>query len=344
METNNKTDRKIENKASEWIKWMIWTVLHWLLSKEIKVAPFIKLFWSCNPFFLKRWLWKYKDYFFAWNQSHLTSFDKWTLDIFKTPLFISAILNRLNWLKFDADINAKNNMDIFVANMIENTQITDESMIKFRNAILKSRKENKKVIVLWNHTSHMDAPVYQYLFDSIILPKSFFNFKIRFLCWAFMYYSKIVRAYNICFNTMFVMWPTDIIEITKYWRSQWKWFIENIRNLKNRIVEWIKSDNDEILIIYPYAGRSTKLNWCKDKIENWMEEMLSSQECLYIPVGIHGTRDMLWIQTQWFFKWSKILQKAKIRCDIWDYFIWWEKTLDEINHLMQETSNKGLSI
>jgi len=335
----HKTDRKTENKASEWIKWMIWTVLHWLLSKEIKVAPFIKLFWSCNPFFLKRWLWKYKNYFFAWNQSHIAFFDKWTLDIFKTPNFISSILNRLNWLKFNADEKAKNNMNNFVENMIDNVYITDSSYINFKNALEKAKQEWRKIIILWNHASHMDAPIYQYLFDKIVLPKTKSKFNTRFLCWAFMYYSKIVRAYNICFNTMFVMWPADIVEMTKYWRSQWKPFIESIRKLKNKILEWVKSDKDEILIIYPYAWRSTNPNWCKDKIENWMEEMLSSEDCIYIPVAIHWTSTMLWIQTEWIFKWSKILRKANIRCDIWNYFVWWKKTLDEINQLMQENAN-----
>ena len=171
---------------------------------------------------------------------------------------------------------------------------------------------------------------------------------VRFVCGAYMYYNKWVRPFTVWFNTLFVYWPKDFLRLWS--RLPKKSFFELLKRFNDRVINTIHKNLDsEVLVLFPYAWRAKKwedINYkygCKDKLPNWMKQMLSLEDCIYIPLWINWTWDMFIGNPSWWGNMIRNFSKISptdVKLSVWKHFVWWELTMDEINRIMITNSIK----
>ena len=312
----------------------------------------------CNNSDLVNWDWVYKFYRLKW-----TNFRPWdiTLDsdkelidfdsknpeihklIFSNPYSVNYLLQQ--WLENNANNEVRETLHKISWFLVKSINIDIESQENLRNCLIEAKNNQKKVVFLSNHLSHLDAPILDYMLSKLID----LSWKdVRFVCGAYMYYNKWVRPFTVWFNTLFVYWPKDFLRLWS--RLPKKSFFELLKRFNDRVINTIHKNLDsEVLVLFPYAWRAKKwedINYkygCKDKLPNWMKQMLSLEDCIYIPLWINWTWDMFIGNPSWWGNMIRNFSKISptdVKLSVWKHFVWWELTMDEINRIMITNSIK----
>ncbi len=74
-----------------------------------------------------------------------------------------------------------------------------------------------------------------------------------------------------------------------------------------------------------------------------MKQMLSLEDCIYIPLWINWTWDMFIGNPSWWGNMIRNFSKISptdVKLSVWKHFVWWELTMDEINRIMITNSIK----
>ena len=327
---------------------------------------------------LEQGIWVYKDDYFNPIKNKLIDINKyWSLDMFKNIELLEDMLNTSNnTLNFDCNIEARNKCNKMIESLITNPIINKkndidkehwdtnsildkESYNNFINAVKKADTEWLKLVILSNHQSHMDTFILNYIFHNLYkeinTQYDLSQKELRFICGAYMYYMDNTRAAPVWFNTTFVFGAKDMPEIVSFFKKEKN--IQILKKVKNAVSTAIKSNHKkESSLLYVYAWRSEEDNWCKEKIEEWIKPFVSNKDCLYIPIWFNGSRKLYNNSTKTIIpkqiiktvkpnkeiSWFVYFKPSKIIMNIWESFKWWDKSLEEINIQMHQTSNKAL--
>lgn len=360
---------EIDIRKKEWNESVIKTsekiisIIKILLKHPKIFLAFTELLSKCNNSNLKEWKWVYTDYKFNWShfpasslmistdmsESRNIDFDSKDPEIQKliyaNPNCLKYLIEK--WVNVDCSLEIRKMLHWISSYLTwDQIKISDESAKNLKTWLDLACKNNKKVIILSNHISHLDAPI----LDFILSNKLDMQWKdVRFVCWAFMYYNRWVRPYTIWFNTLFVYWPEDLKNVIERVWSKWRRLILDFdKKVKDTAVE---NKNSEILVLFPYAWRAKQWKdinykyWCKDKMPSWIKWMVSNEECLYIPIWFDWTNNIFWKENTWW-GWNMLknftnIKQTPITISIWGCFIWWEKELQEISDTILQESIKA---
>jgi hypothetical protein len=258
-------------------------------------------------------------------------------------------LEREDKLNFDADTEAKKKVNEFVWSLVD-VKIDKHSENNFLTALVKSKLENKKLIIIGNHMSHMDAPIYNYILqiltDDVKKKHKIDIEKIRFVCWAYMYYSKPIRHYNNSFDTTFVIWVNDIWEYIRFiLENLWKEYLEKFEKEIQQTL--LKNKEKEIMVLFPYWWRAKSDEWCdngcKTELPKWIKKYFQIKDCVFLPMWLIGTENMMNFKKSLFGKHILDLKKSNISLNIWNAFEYDKNlSLEKINQIMHEVSNNAL--
>lgn len=318
-----------------------------VLRKPELSSHIMNLMISCNHRDLNNWKWIFKNYFFSWN-SKILNFN-WeefkncsSIELFNSNIFLDSLIS--NWVDFNSDDLARNKLHNFISSLISNIEISYFSRKNLNEAVQKAKSENKKLVILSNHMSHLDAPVLDYILNLHIWED--FD-RIRFLTGSFMYYNKHVRPFVKCFDTTFVFWPMDFWEVTKKFFREYKEDFHLLRKFQNSVIDSVKNNHSsETIVIFPYAWRAQNIEdfWCKESIPVWMTEMLTQDNCLYLPICFSWSSDIFdWNESWW--GWDMLnnflsIKKTKIKVVVWIPYsnnAW----LDLLNEQMKSCSREA---
>lgn len=362
--------RKEWESAHMWVLELVKSVTSMLMDHPMLFGELMRLNVSCNNKNLENWTWIYKDYplswktlcprlltlpsdLSAWIKIDFTSKDQDVLKLlFANKHFLLRLIN--DWFAFDANKKARHLINWISSLMCTWVDITPSSTSTLAEGIRFAKKNWKKVVFLANHLSHLDAPI----LDFILSKKLNLQWlDPRFVCWAYMYYNRSVRPYTTWFNTLFIYWPDDI-ENLKSRLTKENWVssrFETVRMLKLYKETLIKSfsmnPDKESLVLFPYAWRAKNSDWenypfwCKSKILPWMEDMLTLDDCVYIPLGTFWTDDFFGSEGKWW--WGNVIRNfshvkpQRVVISIWDHFVWGSKDLDQIHQAVLSASKRA---
>ena len=271
------------------------------------------------------------------------------------PVLMQKLLD--HGVNFDANLSAQKKLREFANVLCPNgiEFIDEQSKTNLMEWIEMSEKLWKKLIILPNHVSHMDAVVidtfFKWLRNKWIVPK---EKRIRLVEWVYMALTPWVRQFSIWFNTTKVIWEGDMKMLLSYAKNNNTPVnieytndedevikktitpIQQIKELKKKAHEQYFANKDkEIWVIFPYAGRWEN-GWIKTEINIFMTEFLTSEDCIYISLNIHDTDKLKPTKTD-FFIWAHTwFQPYDIQVAASKAWVWWEKNLQQIHETMLE--------
>jgi hypothetical protein len=136
-----------------------------------------------------------------------------------------------------------------------NFGIDEKSRQHLYDSLMYAKSYNKKIVLLGNHSSNFDAPIYQFILEQLyesIAHKPI----IRFFCGAYMYYHPSVSPFNVCFDTTLVFGKEDMTKILRYiMKTDYPHKKELCEKIIKQTQETFASNPEEITVLYPYAGR-----------------------------------------------------------------------------------------
>lgn len=325
-----------------------------ILKRPDLVKPLLRLNKLCNPKDLESSNWIYNSYFFSWknplfSNEHRSDFSKCSdVWMFSTPKFIMALVDR--WVNFDADDAARESIHELISRLTLSIETDTESSNNIELALKLTKEQKKKLIIISNHISHLDAPIIDY----VLKQEDILNWKApRFVTWAYMFYNKWVRPFIRCFNTSFVFWPKDMDDVMSRFKSKNRQFFYLFRILKNiSRTQIFESKTDEASVLFPYAWRSKP--WvddnfalgCKDMIPARMQDSLNCERCVYLPFAIKWPGDIFpWNMCWW---WNALenfsnAQAVDVKYIVWKPFVGWDRSISEIHDDMISVSKKAFS-
>lgn len=379
----NIDQRSLEVKASQWqfakTKTIAATIFHVLKDSPEQARKVWRALKKLHKV-VKSWAlynaeWIYADYVFNWDNIDYSALDKKVKTLqeeelkkpvserkkyshaiaLTDPVLMQKLLD--HGVNFDANLSAQKKLREF-ANVLcpKGIHFIDyHSKQNLIAGIEMSERLWKKLIVLPNHVSHMDAVVidafFKWLRNSWIVPK---EKKIRLVEWVYMALTPWVRQFSIWFNTTKVIGEWDM-----------KMFLDQARKNNNPIdIEYVNDDDEvikktitpmqqikelkkqaktqyfankdnEIWVIFPYAGRWEN-GWVKSEINIFMKDFLMSTDCVYVTLNIHDTDQLKPTKSDFFVGAHTWFQPYDIKVMASEPWVWWEKNLEQIHELMLE--------
>ena len=256
-------------------------------------------------------------------------------------------------VNFDAQPAAQKKMRGFIDVLCPNgiNFVDTQSKNNLLDAIALSQKTGKKLIILSNHVSHMDAVVIDAFFKQLktqwLIPT---HKKVRFIEWVYMALTPGVRQFSIAFNTTKVIWESDMNmllssakknnkEVTieyELWdeiKSITTTPITQIKEMKKQVNEkYFTNAENEIWVIFQYAWRG-EFGWVKKSINPFMSNFLTSEECIYLSLNMHDTDQLRPTTSDFFVGAHTRFQPFDITVHASVPWIWWQKSLEEIHQL-----------
>ena len=360
-------------RASEWrnasigTKEMVSSLVELLVKDPKLFYHFSRLLLLCNRNDLLVWRWVYQGYRMAWDRfpseritllqdtekGRVISFgseDPAILEhLFSNPFCIKNLL--ADWLGFDSNPRVRSRLHSLFGHMVRGTSFDGDSLKNLENALKASHLTGKRLVILANHKSHLDAPVLDYVFHN--LSRTFWFDDVRFVCGAYMYYQSL-KPFTIGFNTLFVFWPKDYRSVTsrliKDRRASGEDGVELLRALDGKVLESISTPKgSEAIVLFPFAwrakrGEDSPENFavgCKNSIPVWMKPMLTDERCLYLPFGFTGT-DRMFLNSEWG-GWNPIRnmanhQPTRVDVAIGKHFVWWELDIEQLKSAVYDAS------
>lgn len=298
----------------------------------------------CNNEDLLAGTWVYEGYKFSWKneiyRSQGVDFDTTSsVELFSSREFLEYILDK--GLENDAVPVVQESLHGLLSHLVSDIHIDDHSMEHLKIAYEQALKEGKKIILLSNHSSHLDGPIIDYIFTQRL---NLLDKKLRFLSWAYMFYNKQVRPFIIGSNTTFVYGPSDFGQIVRtILRTHWKKGMVLLQKFQDAVQSSISWNPEEVMLIFPYAGRSGEVHGCKKKIPFWMKESLSFSNCLYVPVGLWNIWKIFPQQGGWWELLRNLADSSPqtVNVVIWQSFCGGESDLWGIHNHMLEVSQRA---
>lgn len=375
--------RSLEVKASQWnlakTKTIAATIFHVLKDspeQAIRVWKALRKLHKVvksNALYNSEWI--YADYIFNWDNVDYSALDKrvkklqedelkkseWERKKYShaialtDPVLMQKLLD--HGVNFDANLSAQKKLREFANILCPNwIQFIDmQSQQNLAAWIEMSERLWKKLIVLPNHVSHMDAVVidsfFKWLRNNSIIPK---HKKIRLVEWVYMALTPWVRQFSIWFNTTKVIWEWDMSmflanakknndpvnieyindedEIIKITSTP----MQQIKTLKKQATTaYFANKENEISIIFPYAGRWEN-GWVKSEISIHMKQFLMSPDCVYVALNIHDTDQLKPTKSDFFIGAHTWFQPYDIKVHVSEPWIGWDKNLEQMHELMLE--------
>jgi len=238
----------------------------------------------------------YSDYFFSGKNIHIQNFPQAELGLFESKDFLMSLQEQ--GLSSDKNKEATEKMRNAMSCLITKIDMDDDSNILLQKAIVQAKQEEKKLVFLMNHMSHLDAPTLDFVFSQILSGEEIE--RVRFVTGAFMFYNRHVRPFTRAFDTLFVLGPSDFKQMLQDLRAgcanreEKKEITKLLAELKVQSVEEMaKKSEKEACLLFPYAGRASNHTGCKEEIPNGMTDALSREDILYLPIGFIGTQGMM---------------------------------------------------
>lgn len=384
MPKSNRIDkRSLEVQASQWYlaktKTFAATIFHVLKNSPEQARRVWKALRKLhkvvksNALYNSEWI--YADYVFNWDNIDYSALDKKVKKLqeeelkkpeeerkkfshaiaLTDPVLMQKLLD--HGVNFDANLSAQKKLREFAAVLCPNgiEFIDEQSKANVMAWIEMSERLWKKLIILPNHVSHMDAVVidafFKWLRNDWIIPK---NKRIRLVEWVYMALTPGVRQFSIWFNTTKVIWEWDMKMLLSYAKKNNTPVdieytndedeiikktitpIQQIKELKRQAnIQYYANQDKEIWVIFPYAGRWEN-GWVKSEINVFMKDFLTSKDCVYISLNIYDT-DKLKPTKSDFFLWAHTwFQPYDIEVMASEPWIGWDKDLTQIHELMLE--------
>ena len=380
---HNLDKRSLEVQASQWYlaktKTFAATIFHVLKTspgqarKVWKALRKLHKVVKSNALYNSEWI--YADYVFNWDNIDYSALDKRVKKLYEEelkkpeherkkyshaialtdPVLMQKLID--HWVNFEANKSAQKKLREFANVLCPNgIQFIDEqSKRNLMEWIEMSERLWKKLIVLPNHVSHMDAVVIDAFFrglrDTWVVPK---DKRIRLVEWVYMALTPWVRQFSIWFNTTKVIgeWdmkmflenarknnkPIDVEYVDDDWEIVRKTItpMQQIKALKAQgLKQYFANKDSEIWVVFPYAWR-WEYWWVKSEINVFMKDHLMSPDCIYLTLNIHDT-DQLKPTKSDFFIWAHTwFQPYDIKVAASKAWVWWEKDLKQIHELMLE--------
>jgi hypothetical protein len=326
-----------------------------ILLKHPEIFPALfRLKMVCNNSNLENWTWVYSQYRLngknfpkdlitlekdksEWREIDFASKDAEVSQLIFTNRH--ALIDLLeNWVEFNADKHVRRLLQKVSEYLVKWIDIDEQSLLRLKKAKEFAISEWKKLVLLANHISHLDAPILDY----VLTQKLDIWLDPRFVCGAFMYYNRWVRPFTVWFNTLFVYWPKDFQKLISRVPSADRQLLKKFNSTV--LSSFSEKPDKEMIVVFPYAGRSKEwedadyIYWCKNKIPNWMKEMLSMEDCVYLPFWFNWTNSMFWPDRSWggwnMLKNFKDSTPTNVSVFVWEHFVWWKKELSTIHDSM----------
>lgn len=305
----------------------------------------VQLSHLCNNEDLLAGTWVYEWYKFSWKNevyhSQGVDFDTTSsVELFSSREFLEYILDK--GLENNAVPVVQESLRGLLSHLVSDINIDDHSMEHLKIAYEQSLKEGKKIILLSNHSSHLDGPIIDYIFTQRL---NLLDRKLRFLSWAYMFYNKQVRPFIIGSNTTFVYGPSDFWQLVRgilrtYGKKEGMALLQKFQDAVQSSISW---NPEEVMLIFPYAGRSPEIHGCKKEIPFWMKESLWFENCIYVPMGFWNIWKIFPQQGGWWELLKNLADSSPqtVNVVIWQSFCGGESNLWSIHNHMLDVSRKA---
>lgn len=236
----------------------------------------------------------YQDYFFAGSNPLIGEGVKaGDNSMFASVPFVEELNER--GVRFEGDPTVRKLLHGAIGKIVPSYSIDTE---KLEDDYDRAQTEEKNLVLLMNHLSHLDAPVIDYILRQE-------GYEPRFVCGSFMFYNPHVRPFTRAFDTIFVFGPNDqkslyfslVREVGRERRSEIMTLLETFQS---RVRDALSTRNStpnrkEVVVLFPYAGRATEESGCKeqDGIPNGMKSMLDDSRNLFVTASCFGQRDAI---------------------------------------------------
>lgn len=290
---------------------VIGAAVYALLNGPSAIPAVIRNNFTCSRSHLAAGTGVYQGWFFAGDNPAWPpqDFAKGDVSMFQGISPLRALAERPGGPFFEALPQIRHRMIDLVRACVTRVEMDNRSRDMFQEAQEIAADQDRKLVILGTHSSHFDALA----FEAAIYEASQKTYGLdapgiaRFLCGAYMYYTPAVRPFTPAHHSLFVFGPHDAKAVTQSLkeipatpesstREDSREGLNALRFLRDAVVAGYGNRQEEMLVVFPYAGRGTgdyKPFGIKSALPPEIGKQLSNPQALYLPVSIMGSDRIL---------------------------------------------------